>query len=548
MKLKLLLTCATWFCASAFAAVSFAEVSEINQTTSRYLRTKYMCKLATEDDQKPLPTGLDFFRMNLVHYGIADLYGDGSLDMFFGFSDDTYSTERVPENYRYLYEGNSERSRKNHQYSFYSTDENFVVPDGTKYLIGRSFAVQDYNGDKVDDYVVAQWGTDYPPQSRRSNEVLLSSKDGYTVSTLPGGPGYNHTVTSGDIDEDGDSDVIVGQPTTPGKLLFYKNDGFGSFSLVTDVGIKTESKHYDASTVALWDIDDDGYLDLVVNTIDKEGGDFEIAAIYWGKSGFSFSKDPSIISISDADVARTPPETRNGEDVPTVPFALDFDFAKFTKNSGTGIAAVLATGSYSSWSIFILNVKDREVSVTYRDIKIPEERKFFIPWISACDLQNDGDIDIVYDHFGQIYPYGVVNPDPNSDVSRLDKFVWENTGSAFKRHMLESSAYFDEKFSELLSAYANSLGVSSKPYTPTQSYFPNTISKDRIFLHPGYAAHYRPEYRVPYVVDAEIAAKFSDLLKGYGPQPSVAKTPSPYTLSPRVREILEKRKQNKVKN
>jgi tight adherence protein B len=39
----------------------------------------------------------------------------------------------------------------------------------------------------------------------------------------------------------------------------------------------------------------------------------------------------------------------------------------------------------------VLNVKDSEVSVTYKDIKTSEERKFFIPWISACDLQNDGD-------------------------------------------------------------------------------------------------------------------------------------------------------------
>lgn len=531
----------------ALPVSAFAEVRDINKTTSRYLRTKYMCTLAAQDGQKPQPRGLDHFRMSRTHYGIADLYGDGNLDMFFGFSDDTFQLSRVGEDIRYLYDDNEKRSASNHQYSFYSTDPKFVVPKGTKYLIGRGFAVQDYNGDGIDDYVVAQWGSDYPPSIRRSNEVLLSTTSGYKSGVLPGGPGYNHGIAAGDIDEDGDVDVVVGQPTKPGELLFYVNDGVGSFSLTSDVGIRLADMSYGAATVGLWDLDHDGYLDLLVGKVDTYGGeDFDIASVYWGEKGLKFELNPTTLSIPDSAVRKTEPVIRNGEEMTTFPSLLDVEFSNFGEGAGNGLAAILESGFYSSWSLVLFKIQGRDLEVAYID-QSAEEQRFYVPWISACDLKNDGDMDIVYDHFGQNYPLGIVNPDPDIDIARLDKIIWENQSQKYVRRMIEGSLYFEKKFQPLLEAYASSIGVSAKPYVPAQIYFENDLTKDETFLYEGYERHYLPEYRFPYDVDAAVSAQFSDLLKGYGPKKSVAKTSNPNTVSPKVKEILDRLKKEKAK-
>jgi FG-GAP-like repeat len=519
----------------------FAETSEVNQSTSRFLRTKYMCQLAMEDGKKPLPIGLDHFRMSRSHYGIADLYGDGNLDMFFGFSDDTFPIDRVNEGERYLYAGNQERSANNHQYSFYSEDPNFVVPDGTKYLIGRSFAVQDYNGDKIDDYIVAHWGSDYPPQTRRSNELLMSTDSGYKASLLPGGPGHNHSVASGDIDEDGDVDAVVSQPTIPGRLLFYVNDGKGSFGIVQKVGIPLEDKNYGGGAVGLWDVDHDGLLDLLVSTLDDDGDGFHFASIYWGKIGFEFDPEPSQLTIPENEVRNFAPVVRNGEEMATAPAVLDFEFADFGGGKGAGIAVILEEGFYSAWSMIVLNVQNRVPEVFYTDHS-PEGQRYYMPWISACDLKGDDDMDLVYDHFGQHFPYGTVNTNPNLDIHRLDKMIWENEGGEIRRRMIEGSTYFDKKFQPLLNAYAASMGVSSTPYVPAQRYFANDLTADQRFVHPGYELHYLPEYRYPYEVDPDIAAQFVDVLTGYGAKKSVATTPNLNNVSPKVKEILERRK------
>ena len=78
-----------------FLSSSVVAQGEVNKTTDRFKRTKYMCSVTEKDYTKPLPIGLDFFRMSSGHYGVADLYGDGKLDFFFGFSDDTFDLERI---------------------------------------------------------------------------------------------------------------------------------------------------------------------------------------------------------------------------------------------------------------------------------------------------------------------------------------------------------------------------------------------------------------------------------------------------------------------
>ncbi|MBL9086925.1 MAG: VCBS repeat-containing protein [Planctomycetia bacterium] len=87
-------------------------------------------------------------------------------------------------------------------------------------------------------------------------------------------------IACGDADGDGDDDLWVGGPTTPGHL--YRNDG-GRFTDVTDaagLGATTPA------TAALFaDLDDDGRLDLVLS------GDGVV--VYRGGEGGRFAPDPA---------------------------------------------------------------------------------------------------------------------------------------------------------------------------------------------------------------------------------------------------------------
>ena len=59
------------------------KFKNINHSTERYRRSQIMCKIATEDNLKPFPTGIDDFRSSPNNSTYADLYGDGSIELEF---------------------------------------------------------------------------------------------------------------------------------------------------------------------------------------------------------------------------------------------------------------------------------------------------------------------------------------------------------------------------------------------------------------------------------------------------------------------------------
>ena len=140
--------------------VSALQASNINNSTSFVTQAKYRCEVATKDGLKPYPLGIDHFRMSHLHYGIADLYGDGFLDMLFGASDETFSIDRIAEGSHptFVYEGNEERSRRPFQYAFYSQDDNFKLPKGTKYLTTKKLLSCWRTGGGIDGSFTAPLG------------------------------------------------------------------------------------------------------------------------------------------------------------------------------------------------------------------------------------------------------------------------------------------------------------------------------------------------------------------------------------------------------
>ncbi len=112
----------------------------------------------------------------------------------------------------------------------------------------------------------------------------------------------NHTILdvkksiSGDIDNDGDNDIVV--YTENGEVLYMLNNGSGQFSTPVSV-----IKKFNISNIAMADIDSDGDLDLCVYTTDREHS-FGNINFYRndGQANFTFS-------YSFADFYKTPDPT-----------------------------------------------------------------------------------------------------------------------------------------------------------------------------------------------------------------------------------------------
>ena len=424
--------------------------AELNANTSRAKRTEYECRLATSSKDKALPVGLDFFRMSMDKVGFFDLYGDGSLETISGFSDETWRPD--PKNP--LYYGNERRSRDGEDYMVFSSNPNTALPEGLKF-VGATIIPSDLNGDGIDDITIIQSGPDYAPYVNSSNYVFLSSPNGYTKRKLPGPKAVWHGGAVGDIDNDGDLDIVA----TPGDknrvAVYYNKNGNFTYKEVIgrNGGWETNARYYQAQ---LWDIDKDGYLDLFID------GHEESAAIYWG-NGKAFDVTPTLIPSLEKH------------------FIHDTVFVDIDNDGAEEIVALATIDDgkwfYAGWGLYTIEVNGR---IPQSPVAIREKRKEqWLPFISGCDLKNDGDIDIVLTISGQLG--GVFNPRTTGMI------VFENTNGTLTYNDLKSPMYYEELISEAtvkeyvdeLISDASAIGVDLNGYVPSQVYYPTPDNNKR---------------------------------------------------------------------
>ena len=164
-------------------------------------------------------------------------------------------------------------------------------------LLAISMALSDLNGDDLPDAAVACWLVS-------TIEVRLNDGNGgfgtittYTSSSKPWAP---TGIAAGDVDGDGDADLVTSDDRQAGRVNVFANAGDGTFA---------DAAHYDANDrplgIALGDLDGDDKLDIALASaggygldvlLNQGDGTFGMHQTY---EIFSYFFNPSSVALGD---------------------------------------------------------------------------------------------------------------------------------------------------------------------------------------------------------------------------------------------------------
>ncbi len=323
---------------------------------------------------------------NARAYG--DFDKDGDLDIITAASN-AYGTETVSLEYF-----------RNEVFKF-QKDQSVFNNGAPKMMNARKAIVADLDGNGWLDVVFVGSGFDRTPYTGETIKVLMNFSGKFTAKDMNIGNGYFASVTAGDIDNDGDIDLFV----TDNKKIsrFLINDGSGNFR--EDQTIYPSDlwgKAYFSSE--LYDINNDGYLDLVTGGHEHNGA---ITMILLGNATGNFATS-RLIKIPE---------------VPGFGVVVGISFIDYNKD-GKPDLLINRTGDgkgeqgyYKGYYLQLL----RNNGNTFEDVTptnlvngADKGAKRWLNMVRIHDIDNDGDLDITSD-------------------DKLYKLLWINNSGVFTK-------------------------------------------------------------------------------------------------------------------
>ncbi|MDB9958424.1 VCBS repeat-containing protein [Oceanospirillaceae bacterium] len=146
----------------------------------------------------------------------------------------------------------------------------------------------DFNGDGIDDILVACSGYDAKPYPGDHSYVILSQKSkAFEVVRITTKKGFYHGATVFDVNNDGYIDALLTDSNT-GKVTVYLNDGDGQFSKPKTV-LSNLKWNY---TISSYDFNNDGAVDFILGGHEYDGNRNGLTTkIYLGDGNGKFSSN-----------------------------------------------------------------------------------------------------------------------------------------------------------------------------------------------------------------------------------------------------------------
>jgi hypothetical protein len=300
-----------------------------------------------------------------------DIDSDGDEDIFSFKNYDINTPNIVPPPLIYL----------NNDNTFLKSNWN-----GPNTMRGNKLLVGDFNNDKKPDIFSVE-GYDPPsscncmPEMTTNKLILNTGTNLGMVKEITGLNGFWVSGCSGDIDKDGDLDVMIFNfhllhNGVKNKLLL--NDGSGNFTATDITGISDFSL-VDASE--LIDINKDGYLDLVLNNRNQAGNANQLR-VFWGNGKTFSNSNATNISIPNIAV---------------------YDVDAYDANGDGTLEIILFSIDPNGWAVDFYASTDKGTSFTNQTSKyisnnanVTAQNGFIhVKHLFISDIDNNGKMDIV---------------------------------------------------------------------------------------------------------------------------------------------------------
>jgi hypothetical protein len=253
----------------------------------------------------------------------------------------------------------------------------------------------DVDGDGAPDLVTAGG---FETASSPPDRLYVNDGSGHFSNQpgFPGGLGLTFDLEFGDVDKDGDLDLITAvQPephlATPGGTdQLYRNNGFGGFSVDAGfAGALWNEPLTDTRGIELGDVDRDGDLDVFLarsDTLAVVGTSGERNVLLLGNGSGDFS---------DASATNLPALFDNSQDVELADLDADGDLDAVVANS------VFTVSTANSGDV-LFNVGGKQGGT--EGIFVDNPQSFLEPFsldngirmsANAADLEGDGDLDVL---------------------------------------------------------------------------------------------------------------------------------------------------------